>query len=295
MVQWWVVGGWLACAPPDAEDVPQEIGEATEFLFSRLDDKDPSSLERVLSETVLPFVLQKLAAVEDPSDPFDPGYYTDLQPLREDRLGALMMPEGTTSADQRVPVARVRRTPFGTADFRELSAIPERTCIESETTEWALREYSTDPDCYARGECEWLAAVQPTLKVNALASIWYDQHLDQRELSVEIDGETYGATVARSWLTERWYSRSGNNQWDQLWTLDVTVDQPEGGAVTWNAYWSALQVQLLSDGILASSIRAGMVEAGTWADYFIEEGSPHPDCPHERGLPMPERWPNEPG
>ncbi|MEN0062272.1 MAG: hypothetical protein AAGA48_08975 [Myxococcota bacterium] len=294
MVRWSVLGTLVACAPPDAEDVPAEIGEATEFLFAHLDDEDPTAIQRVIAETVLPFVLQKLDAIDDPSDPMDPGYYTDLQPLPEGSLGDLSMPEGTTSADQRVPVARVRRTTNRAADFRELAAVTDRTCIESETTHWAERSFLTDADCYARGDCDWLSAVQPTLKVNPLASIWYDQHLEQRELQVEVDGASFDATLARSFLTERWFSRNGNNQWDQLWTLDVTVDRPDG-AVTWNAYWSALQVTLLSDAILASSIRAGMVEAGAWADHFVEQGVAHPDCPHERGQPMPERWSNEPG
>ncbi|MEN0066923.1 MAG: hypothetical protein AAGA48_32630 [Myxococcota bacterium] len=292
MLHWWSsVWTLMACAPPDAEDVPVEIEEATEFLFAHIDDEAPDTLQLVIEQTILPYVQAKLDAVVDPSDPFDPGYFTDLSPLTEANLGSLSLPEGTLAEDQRVPVARAYRSRHATASFRQLAAVADRTCIEPETTHWAQREYTTDPDCYANGECTWIAAIQPTLKVNPLAAIWYDQHLEQRKLSIEVEDEPWDVIVSRSFLTESWASKNGNNHWDQLWTLDVVVDQPDG-AVTWSAYWSAMRVQWLTDGILATSVRAGMVEASAWADHFIAQGTPHPDCPHVRGAPMPERWPN---
>ena len=109
----------------------------------------------------------------------------------------------------------------------------------------------------------------------------------------DADGNALDALLVRSWIEERWYSKSGRNSWDQIWALDVIIDDGDGGSIGWNAYWTSLQVNLLGDDLLETSLREGLTQAAVWSDYFLANGSADPDCPNDRSDEKPERWENE--
>ncbi len=292
----------VACAPepPPAENPPPEIEDATTFIFTNFRTEKVSDLEFAVAE-LLPFIEQKLAAVKKPEEPLDASWYVELDRLDEELLGDLEMPEGVTSEEQKFPLGRVRSSAFPVADVVELATEPNRVCLESETTLWAERSFTSDTECFVDGSCDSLQAVQETYKQNPLTAIWYDQQWDHRTLQIEVDGEPRDVLLTQGWLEERFFSESGGNSWDQIWSLDILVDTPEG-SVGYNAYWTSLQVTLLGDRLLEDSLRTGLQQTADWTEVFLETGESTEDCndairgndnTDPRLFEKPDRWPNE--
>lgn len=293
----------VGCAEPEElEPLPDADPEAivdtegvSAFLFKHFDDTDTTNMERALSEVLVPLMRARIEAVSDPSDPLDPSWLADLPTLTEDDLGTLNMPEGVTSGEQKFPTARVRTSAFTVADNRTLATEPNRICLESETTLWAEREFTSDETCFADGTCDRLTILQPTYKQNPIARIWYDQLFDLRVFTIDDgNGGEVQALVTRGWLEERWFSRNGTNSWDQIWSLDVIIDDGEG-SIGWNAYWTSLQIALLGDDLFLNSVREGLHQTAYWTEGYLETGNAHPDCPTARDNDMPDRWKNEEG
>lgn len=285
--------------PPELEPLSVDDQQISAFLFERFDAADATEFERGIVEVLLPLMRGRIAAVGDPGDPMDDGWLADLPVLTEDQLGTLSMPEGVTSEEQKFPLARVRQSGFTVADNRALATEPNRICLESETTRWATRDFTSDATCFADGSCDELTVLQPTYKQNPLARIWYDQLFDIRVIDLQLDKKTtVEALVTRGWTEEVWYSRDGSNSWDQIWSLDILIDDGEGGSIGWNAYWTSLQVLGLTDGLLESSIREGLHQTAYWTEHFMDTGEAHPDCTegpvnNDRSDEMPTRWKNE--
>ncbi|MEN0065199.1 MAG: hypothetical protein AAGA48_23850 [Myxococcota bacterium] len=282
--------GAIGCAPPDAESPPPSVDEAIRTVFSQFQDDDPSELVDAVRRTLVPMIDDKIARVEQPDDDLDPGWYLELPPLPTSSLGDLQMPEGVSADDQSVPTSRVNRSAFTVADFRRVAANEDGTCLEAATTKWARRSFASDPSCFAEGFCDELTGVQATLKDNPLLKIWYDQRLEHRVIDIG-DDETgpIDALITRGSNDQRWFSQNGNKSWDQLWTLQIVADTDEG-AVRFSALWASLQVALLSDALLEQSVRGGLAQEANWRDHFLETGEAHPNCNHDRGAEMPDRW-----
>lgn len=298
----WTMLGALAvaamgCAEPEVlEPLSVDDQAISGFLFQHFDDADPTEMTRGIDEILVPLMLARLENVKDRNDPLDGGWLADLPVITEKELGTLSMPAGVTVAEQKFPTARVRESAFSVADNRALAVEPNRVCLESETTLWAEREFTSDAACFADGTCDRITILQPTYKQNPIARIWYDQLFDIRVFTIDDGkGNTYEAMVSRGWLEERWFSRSGNNSWDQIWSLDVIIDDGNGGSLGWNAYWTSLQIDLLGDDLLLNSIRDGLHQAAYWSEGFLETGEAHPDCPNDRAADAPERWKNVEG
>ena len=128
--------------PEPAEEPPPEAADRTQDLFTQFNDEDPAELVTAL-EQLLPFMREKLGGVPDGADGMDVAWFAEIPRLEEDALGDLQMPEGVTSAEQKFPLARIRQSAFPVADQRALATEVNRICIESETTKWAEREFTS--------------------------------------------------------------------------------------------------------------------------------------------------------
>ena len=277
---------------------PLELTEsdAPYFILANFDAEDTNELERAIGERMLPFMEDQLAAVEDPSDDFDDTWLASIPNLTAADLGDLSVPTGVELDAIEFPIARVRSSNFDVAAQRELALEPNRACIESETTIWARRTFTEGGDCFGDGSCDRLTATQPTNKKNPLTEIWYDQFFDHRVFTVrDEDGNDREAMIVRAWLDERWFSRSGNNSWDQLYQIDVIVDDGNGGSIGWVGYWTSLQVSGLLDSLFQSSLREGLHQSAQWGEHFMQTGNAHEDCPNDRAGEEPERWENVEG
>lgn len=301
-MRWWMLGGLALGVAGCEEEPPPPLNEdgqtISAFLFRHFDDADTKEMVRGLEEVLLPLMRTRVAAVADPSDDMSSDWLAELPTLEEEDLGTLTMPTGVTSAEQKFPYARVRVSDHPVADHRTLALEPNRICLESETTRWAEREFTSDTACFGDGSCSRLTAVQATYKQNPLAKIWYDQLFDLRVFELDDGaGGTVEALVTRGWIEERWFSRNGGNSWDQIWSLDVVIDEGEG-SLGWNAYWTSLQVSLLTDGLLRDSIQGGLHQSAYWTEHFMNSGNAHEDCTggpvnNDRDDEMPERWKNQ--
>ncbi|MBX2800482.1 MAG: hypothetical protein KTR31_22580 [Myxococcales bacterium] len=291
-----LVGGCSGEPVPDPVEPPPEVANATLFIMEHFDDEDTSDLAFALSEELLPFLQEKWAKVDggDPDADPEASPFAEIPAIDAASLGTLSFPtwpEGYSEDDQKFPLAYIRRSAQGMAENRTLAMEVNRVCIESETTLYARREFTEGGDCFGDGSCDDLRVFQPTYKKNPLTEIWYDEFFRYRVIDIDVGGETRQAMIQRGWIEEPFYAPNGNNVWLMLYSLDVVIEDGDG-SFGWNAYWSALDVNLLSDGLLSNSIQEGLRDASNWAETWMATGAADKGCPNDRAEEEPERWEN---
>ncbi len=257
-----------ACKPP--VEAPEDLGQASRFAFQHFDTEGGEEVVAAVLDTIEPHIL----GIEDLS-----GNSADRTvappPLLPDHWGTIT---GNADADpqEQVPVAVAGESIHGIAAHVGLVAEPNYVCVESDTTVYAQRTFTTDVACFVDGSCDKVETVQETRKESALADVWYDWNKDYRTFELE-DGRQL--MVGRGWVDQAWTTDGGNGSWDQSYTLDIWL-QDGDRTLRYVSNWSSVTLSTVNDGIWASLVESGTVEAGENADAFLTDG--FPDCKNDR-------------
>lgn len=268
----------VACAKAPVE-APAELGELGLFLFQHFEDEDPAELQAGLLNLV-PF----LEAEDLSLDAKDRA--VTMPVLDGPSLGGLSIPAGAAAEDQ-IPVALAGRSVHALDDQRALAVEPNQVCIESESTVWAGRTFLSDEGCFADGSCDTLETLTEVRKENFLAKVWYDMYKDYRAFELEDEeGNVTRAIVGRAWIDEVSPGDGGSSSWDQLFHLDVSLEDG-GETLRWFSMWSSITLTGLTDDAYANLVIDGIADAYTFGDEFI--AGDIQSCPNDRAAPKPDR------
>lgn len=277
--------------PPTA---PKELGELGAFLFANFNvdaDEDPE----LYADYGAGLVNLRTYLTDDVKVTGDSGTWKDLavtMPILEgEDLGDLKIPDGADPAKQ------VNRAIPGMSSHpvnasRELHVQTNQICIESSSTLWAGRSFLSDEKCWEDESCDSLQTETEVYKKNILAEVWYDQFKDYRYFEVEDEnGDTFDVIVGRAWIEEVFPAQGGgNNSWDQLFQLDVSIQDPkkDSQALRWFSMWSSITLGGLSDDAYGALVVDGVIEGYVYGDEFID-GVTDGECKNDRQNPKPDR------
>jgi len=263
-------------APPDA---PKELADLGLFLFAHFEDEDTAELEQGLIN-----LKPLIAGMDLDADAKDLAVTMPI--LDGDNLGGLSIPSGADASVQ-VPVALPALSDHSTAKNKKLAVEPNQVCIESETTKWAGREFLTDESCWEGGGCDRLETLTEVRKESILAKVWYDQYKTYRSFTLEDeDGNTYDAVIARTWTEEVFPADGGNNSWDQLFQLDIYIDDGNQ-ALRWFVMWSSVTLGGIGDDAYSQLVVDGVADAYIYGDEFIS--GTIDACKNDRNAEKPDR------
>lgn len=265
------------CAKPPPE-APKELGDLGLFLFKHFEDEDPAEM----SAGVLN--LKGLIAEEMKKEEKDRPVTMPI--LEGDNLGGLSIPDGV-DAEAQVPIA-IPATSVHPIDKQLVNILePNQVCIESDSTIWALRTFLTDTACFEDKSCDRLETSQEVRKENILAKVWYDQYKNYRWLTLEdADGNESSAIIARSWIDKVFPADGDNNSWDQLFQIDVFIEDG-GKTARWFSMWSSVTLGGVGDDLYGSLVVDGINQAMVFGDEFISNDIQ--ECKNDRGLEKPPR------
>jgi hypothetical protein len=268
---------WAGCAKKPVE-APKELGEIGLFLFKHFEDEDKAEMSAGLLN------LSGLIDTELKKDEKDQPVSMPI--LEGDNLGGLAIPDGV-DAEAQVPRAVPGRSPHAIEDQLVTILEPNQVCIESDSTIWATREFLTDTACFEDASCDRLDVSQEVRKENFLAKVWYDQLKNYRRFDLEDEeGNIRKAIVGRSWIEKVFPADGGNNSWDQLFHLDVFIE--DGGETQrWFSMWSSVTLGGVGDDLYGTLVVDGVKQAMVFGDEFISGNSE--SCPNDRDAEKPPR------
>jgi hypothetical protein len=232
------------------------------YLFRHFDDADaePMSAGFASLETHL-VAAQNIAPSETTvSMPILDGANLDGHPI----------PEGASAAEQ-VPIAGSGRSAYPLLAQLTLILEPNQVCIESSSTVWARRTFLSPTGCFAAGDCP-LSTVTEVRKETLIAQGWLDQYKEFRWFEFEAsDGSTVDVIGGRSWIDRVFEGDGGVNSWDQLFHLDVYMENREdpSESLRWFSVWSSVTITGVGDDLYATMIVAGLEEALQFGDEFM--------------------------
>jgi len=272
----------VGCAKP-AVEAPAELAELSRFLFLHALDDEPAELEAAV-ENLIPQIL---------TDDFDaePRDRAVALPVLKGRfLGDLSIPEGV-DAEKQVPRGLSGVSTSSIDELREAITIPNRVCLDSDTTVWAMREFTTDAGCWDSGACDRLEAVQETRKENPIAKVWYDLFISARTLELIDDEEdtVTQAIVTRGWIEEQFVGDSQGDTWDQLFYVEVLVENGANESLRWTGYWSSIDLALIGDDAYGILVADGLAQSAQWTDDYVSTGGPSADCELDINAEKPDR------
>lgn len=141
-----------------------------------------------------------------------------------------------------------------------------QVCIESNSTRYYDRTYTTDQACFEGGTCDTLRSTNEVLKeLSILAAGWYDLPKDFRRFELS-DGRE--VAIARSW-TEKVYEGHGGGTFRQTFTAELWVENSAGTVDRTYAIWPEIDVGLGPDAmrdLISNSLEEGMIRPDDFAD-----------------------------
>lgn len=195
-------------------------------------------------------------------DPFQREF--TLEHLPHTMLGAVEPPEGTDPEAQVSIVVFGRGTrPF--ADALDTVLEPNQICIESNSTVYYQRTFTSDVACLREGTCDRLTSTAEVRKeLSFLAAGWYDFHKDYRRFTTS-DGRD--AVVARGWIPEVYVLERGGTAW-QTFTVETWVDN--GDTVDrMYAIWGELDIglnEVAMRDLTSDTLHQAMGRQDKWAE-----------------------------
>jgi len=268
-----------ACAESPAP-APDDLGQLGLYLFRHFDDSDPT----VMGGGFANLEPHLLTAGQVP-----PSETTVSMPILDGAdLDGHPIPDGVSASDQ-VPIAGTGLSMYPLPAQLTLILEPNQVCIESSSTVWAHRTLLTPTGCFAAAECP-LSTLTEVRKETLIAQGWIDQPKEYRWFEFDgPDGATVDVIAGRSWIDQVYEGDGGINSWDQLFHLDVFMENREDPATTirWFSVWSSVTITGVSDDLYASMIVHGLEEALQFGDEFI--AGDIVSCTLDRDAEKPER------
>lgn len=231
-----------ACTPPpeleddDATDTDVAIEDLSLApILPRLfgDFDDPEALAALVARVG---EARDAAGADLSGAPADREFSID--PILDDQLGSVTPPEGVDPAAQ-VSIVVFSRGRHDLATVTTTVLEPNQVCIESGTTVYYTREYTSDDACFRDGTCDTVTSTAEVRKeLSILASGWYDFRKDFRRLTLD-DGRE--AVVARGWIPAVYALQGGEAR--QTYTAEVWLEDGEVTEKTW-AIWGEISIGL---------------------------------------------------
>ena len=267
----------VACRPP-----PDLVDDSTDDLsltdvIPRLFDQHEGTTDDLA--TLIAAMEDRLAALAVPLDGARRDREFSLAPLTPDLLGGIPFPEGASPDDQYAVVVFSRsRHDWDTALTTALE--PNQVCIESKTTVYYQRAYTSDDACFRSGSCGALTSDNEVRKeLSILANGWYDLRKDFRRFETA-DGRR--VLLARAWLP-RIFPLNGNNRAVQTFTVETWIEQ--GDAVDrMFALWGQLEIGL-PRAAMRDLTSNTLDEAMERQDLWNETTDPSTYCRQDRDRP----------
>lgn len=201
----------------------------------------------------------------------------DFKPLGNDQLGGATPPPGTDPADQ-IAVVNFGRSRQDFATNLEVLLEKNQVCIESNTTVYYDRTYTSDEAAFASGSADVLTSTNEVRKeLSFLAAGWYDLFKDFRRVTLS-DGRE--GVVGRSWIEEV-YEGDGGGIFSQTYTSEAWIDDGAGGALRMYAFWGEIDIGLSTVAmrdLIADSLEQGFIRG----DNFADDADPTDYCSQPR-------------
>jgi hypothetical protein len=249
----------LAAACQTAVEAPATLEGALKSTFTNFETEDV----RVLQVAVVK-MMEEMEAF-NLTDEDSLARAVSPSALTHEELGGVTPPPDTDPADQ-VPVALFGQSVHDFDANRTLAGEPNQVCIESNSTKFYARTFTTDEACFVDGTCEFLRTTNEVRKENIIAKAWYDLFKDYRAFELE-DGTR--VVLSRSWIEEVFFGDGGGNSFSQTFTTEAWIDD---GDKTDRMYtmWAEINIGL-GDDIMEGQIRDGLDEGFFNADQFLSD------------------------
>lgn len=270
-----------ACAKSPAP-APDDLGQLGLYMFRHFDDPDPT----VMGAAFANLEPHLIGAGDQPSET------TVTMPILDgDNLDGHPIPDGVSASDQ-VPIAGTGVSGHPLVAQLTLILEPNQVCIESSSTVWAHRTFLTPTACFASAECP-LSTLTEVRKETLIARGWLDQPKEYRWFEFDAsDGTQVDVIAGRSWIDRVFEGDGGVNSWDQLFHLDVFMENRDDPATTlrWFSVWSSVTITGVSDDLYTTMIVNGLEEALQFGDEFIADDIQ--SCTLDRNAEKPDRDPS---
>jgi len=260
----------VACKAP--VEAPADLGDASVYAYANYGSPSGDELQAA-TDSIEAYLLS-----------------IDLNGAVNDRTVAppKLLPEnwggvtGPADADplMQVPVAVAGRGLHPIADYIQLVGEPNYICVESDTTKYAARTFTTPLDCFLDGTCDQVSTTQETRKESTLAKVWYDYYKDYRVVELR-DGRQ--AMYSRGWSDRVWATDGSAGTWDQSYQLDVWIEDAAdpSGTLRYQVLWTSVTLAGLGDDLWGALVKNGIADSFESVDAFLDGES----CSNDRDRP----------
>lgn len=189
-----------------------------------------------------------------------------IDPLTAEFLGGAVQPPGTNAADQ-TPVVLFGQSTHDFAANQAAALDPDQVCIESNSTVYYQRTYTTDVDAFEAGTTDVARSTNEVRKeLSFIAAGWYDLYKDFRSFDT---GDGRHVLIARAWSDKVAQADGGNNEFRQSFTGELYIQ--DGDKTTrMYAIWPEISIGLGPDA-MRSLIRDSLDEGYQNADAFMDD------------------------
>lgn len=270
----------LACkAPPELQDSTPDSEDLADAsladLFPLLFRDHAQSTER-LQELVAALERQVTAEHVDMGAAARADREFSLEPLPSTMLGEVAPPADTDPSRQNSVVV-FGHGQHGFDEVLQTQLEPNQVCIESHSTVFYRRAFTTDTACFVDGGCDSLETVAEVRKeLSILDAGWYDFRKDFRTLALA-DGRR--VLLARGWLPAVYPLERGGTAY-QTYSMEAWVEQPDGLDRTY-ALWGEMDLGL-GDAAMRDLTTDALHEALERQDLFADGGDPTGWCNQDR-------------
>jgi hypothetical protein len=187
--------------------------------------------------------------------------------LTDEFKGGVTGPD--VAAEEQVPVSVAGMSRHDLDTNLGLVGETNQVCIESNTTVFYERTFTTDEACFLDGSCDTLSTENEVKKENLLAKVWYDVFKDYRTVELT-DGRQ--AMLARSWTEEVFLGENGSNSFDQTYAIEVWIPDATDASQTrrYYTFWSSVTLGGVDDAFYATLVEGGLDEGYQNADNFVD-------------------------
>jgi hypothetical protein len=210
------LGILVGCNSPEA---PSEVSDLMRFLMREFDNPDPDFLIAGAQN-----MADYLATVDYDAGGADRSTIPD--PLREDDLVGMGHADGTDPLDT-VNVSLAYRSSRPIREHALLQAEADHTIAEPSAGAYARTwDDALDPTCFGEQTCQLLRTTNIIERSNALFAAEFELFKHFRWTETE-DGTPM--IVARAWFDEIYAASRGSADLRQSYTLDVWMENADGG------------------------------------------------------------------
>ncbi len=247
------------------QEAPTELSDLNRFLFREW----ASEGDQLLGDALLNFEAQM--ANVNLSGALGQRSFVPENLSEDDAIG-ITHPE--RSFADLLGVAVAHSSPWSTAEHVLLIVAEDQTPAQP-TAPLYQRSFTqgSDPDCFAERACMQLTSMNEVRRENLLMSVNFTVAKDYRWVRVENEegGERWGI-IARSWFSESFPADSGGSTLWQSFTLDLWLDQPEGGLLRYESMWTETEIPGVTDpDIVRGTIRVSLSDTFDAEDSYLED------------------------